>query len=325
MVEKSVVAKHNKLIEARYSLNLNEQKIILYAVSQLDHKNQKNFNTIDFTVEEFTRLIGTTKDRYIEIKKIIKNLMKKPVEIKLEDGELVANWVSSLKYVKGEGKIILEFSSQLKPYLLELGEKYKYYQLKNVINFKNKYAIRIYELLKQVEGMNPRQRTIPLGELREMLGIEKNKYKLFSNFDKFVLKPSKSELLKHSDICFEYEKIKDGKNIIAIKFKIEKNHSNIKHEEGLLYDEDEIQSIKRNSGLADTKLNDKQIIELYEIAIEKVLNRDISPFDYMRFNYEYSKSRATEKGLYKYLKGALEEDYRKVLLQITFGDILKEK
>lgn len=323
MVEKSVVAKHNKLIEARYSLNLNEQKIILYAVSQLDHKKQKDFNTIEFTVEEFTRLIGTTKDRYIEIKKIIKNLMKKPVEIKLEDGELVANWVSSLKYVKGEGKIILEFSSQLKPYLLELGEKYKYYQLKNVINFKNKYAIRIYELLKQVERMNPRERKIPLGELREMLGVEKSKYQLFSNFDKFVLKPSKSELLKHSDICFEYEKIKDGKNIVAIKFKVEKNHSNIKNEEDLLYTEDEIQNIKRNSDLSDTKFNNKQIIELYEIAVRKVGDREISPYHYIRLNYEYSKSRSSEKGLYKYLKGALEEDYAKALLQITFGDLLE--
>ena len=44
-MEKNLVVKHNDLIEAKYDLNLNELKIILYAVSKLDREKEK-FNLL---------------------------------------------------------------------------------------------------------------------------------------------------------------------------------------------------------------------------------------------------------------------------------------
>ena len=62
-----LVVKANKLIEARYNLSLNEQKVILYAVSKLDREKDK-FNILELETREFVKLLGTTSSRYVEIK-----------------------------------------------------------------------------------------------------------------------------------------------------------------------------------------------------------------------------------------------------------------
>ena len=47
--------------------------------------------------------------------------MSKSIEIPQADGGwLLANWISSAEYKKGEGIIALSFSPKLKPYLLQL-------------------------------------------------------------------------------------------------------------------------------------------------------------------------------------------------------------
>lgn len=75
-MEKNLVVKHNDLIEAKYDLNLNELKIILYAVSKLDREKEK-FNLLTLNIREFFNLLGTTQERYSEIREIIKELRKK--------------------------------------------------------------------------------------------------------------------------------------------------------------------------------------------------------------------------------------------------------
>ena len=315
MVENAMITKHNQLIEARYNLNLNEQKIILYAVSKLDSIHQKEFNVVEIDIKDFTSLINTNEHKYSEIKNIVKNLMKKQVEIDTKEGNLVANWVSSIQYKKNTSKVELEFSVKLKPYLLQLKSHYKSYKLKNVIRFKNKYAIRVYELLKQYENMKSKERTIKLDELKKMIGCEAQ-YNRFANFEQKVLIPSRSEILKHSDLCFEYEKIKDGRKIVAIKFKFEKNHSNIEKPTELEYmiengDFDEyITNLRKDMPfLAMEFLSNKQINELYEIACEKCTD---NPYRYIEINYFYTKGQEIKTTVFSYLKEALKEGYRKI-------------
>ena len=55
-MEKNLVVKHNDLIEAKYDLNLNELKIILYAVSKLDREKEK-FNLLTLNIREFFNLL----------------------------------------------------------------------------------------------------------------------------------------------------------------------------------------------------------------------------------------------------------------------------
>ena len=78
-----LVVKSNKLIEARYTLSLNEQKIVLYAVSKLDTTKDK-FNILELETREFMQLLNTSQFRYTEIRELVSNLMGKQVRIETD-------------------------------------------------------------------------------------------------------------------------------------------------------------------------------------------------------------------------------------------------
>lgn len=310
---KSLVVKHNKLVEARYDLNLNEQKIILYAVSRLD-KDREKFNILELDIRHFTKLIGTTCERYSEIKKIVTKLMTKQVQISTKNRDMVANWVSSIDYIKETGKIELEFSEKLVPYLLQLKEKFTAYELKNILHLKNKYSIRIYELLKQYEKIGTR--SFELKDFKKIIGCQ-GKHTRFNNFRHRVLDPVKKELKEFTDINFKYKKITKGRKVIGIKFTVDSNIDKTRELIDAIYNPKQIEEIKNKSGLGYEKFSKKQIIELYEIAVKKTGNIEIGPYEYIKLNYFNMCENEGVRNKFAWIKKALEEDYAKAAAQIS--------
>lgn len=311
-MENNLVVKHNDLIEARYELTLNEQRIILYSVSLLD-RGKKDFDIVKIKVSELIDLLDTTEKRYTEFKLIAENLISKTLVIKKEKSELVTSWLASMEYIENEGIIELEFSQKLIPYLLQLKEKFTRYELKNVLSLKNKHSIRIYELLKQYESIGKRK--FELEEFKKLLMIE-DQYKRIYDFERFVLNIAVNEINKYTDINIDFEKIKRGRKVIGLLFTIEpKNQKEQIYIEYLneLYD---IKDMKIKMGLKDENFSSKQIMDIYEKAVEKVGNEDIDIFEYVRLNYLHIKDKARNK--YRYLLKALEYDYATAVGQLRF-------
>src|SRR5690606_28297285 len=102
----------NHLVEARHNnpLSAREQKIILTMVSMIQPVDE-DFKDYRISIKEFSEMLGLEGSaKYTELKNITKNLMSKSIEIPQEDGGwLLANWVSSAEYKKGEGIIALSF------------------------------------------------------------------------------------------------------------------------------------------------------------------------------------------------------------------------
>ena len=68
-----VAVQSNTLIALdRYNWTLQEQKIFLLLVSKIDSIREENFRTIEFTVDEFAKLIGLKEKGsiYTELEKI---------------------------------------------------------------------------------------------------------------------------------------------------------------------------------------------------------------------------------------------------------------
>lgn len=322
MESKTLVVKSNELIEARYDLNLNEQKIILYAASKLD-KNKEKFNILEMDIREFTDLINTSEKRYTELRQVVRELRKKEIIIKLDknnsEKELITGWLSSIEY-KGNGKIELEFSAKLAPYLLQLQERFTKYELKNVLYLKNKYSIRIYELLKQYEKIGKRE--FELEEFKKIIGCE-GRHDRYNHFRERVLEPARKEITELTDILFDYESIADGRKVKGIKFtivtkgKLKKEEDTIDWRE--LYSPEEIENIKIKSGLINEEFNLNQLIELYTIATDR---SGEEPYEYIKINYNYMIEKGTVRNKFGWLKKALEEDYAKAYSQIAVGYIV---
>lgn len=308
----NLVVKHNDLIEARYNLTLNEQRVILYSVSMIN-REKENFETVKVKINELTNLLDTTEKRYTEFRTIAENLISKTLHIKKGNSELVTSWLSSMEYIKNEGIIELEFSRKLIPYLLQLKEKFTRYELENILYFKNKHSIRVYELMKQYEKIGKRE--ISLEDLRKCLGILENEYLRFSNFENRVLKTTKEEINGYTDININYEKIKTGRRITSILFKIESKDQERKIYIDFLNEFYNIKEMKIKMGLEDENFSTEQIMNLYEKAVEKAGNEDIDIFEYIRLNYLNIKDKA--RNSYSYLLKALDNDYASAIAQIN--------
>ena len=89
------------------------------------------------------------------------------------------------KYLRQEGAVLLCFDPKLKPYLLQLKGNFTCSRLDMLLNFKSQYTMRIYNLLKQYEGLGERQ--IEVDFLREILGLRENQYKRYNDFKKDIL------------------------------------------------------------------------------------------------------------------------------------------
>ncbi|MGR6001768.1 replication initiation protein [Bacillus cereus] len=111
----------------------------------------------------------------------------------------------------------MRFDPLLKPFLLELNNKFTSYRLGNIIKLKSVYSIRIYELLKQYEIV--KERTISLETLRYFIDAL-NIYPNYANFKQRILHSVQKEINSNTDISFEFKEIKKGKKVYKIKFYI---------------------------------------------------------------------------------------------------------
>jgi len=215
-----LVIKSNSIIEAKYKLNLTEQKIILFLVS-LIQKNDEVFKLWRIKISDLAEFLGmNSKSAYRELKNATFKMLDRKLRLKLENRELQLNWLASADYFNDKGFVELEISEKLKPFLLQLKENFTTYRLKEIISLKSVYSIRIYELLRQYTKIG--KRYFEITELKEKLGID-NKYPNYADVKKIIILPAQKELESKTDIAFDFEEKKEVRKVVGITFIIKEN------------------------------------------------------------------------------------------------------
>lgn len=213
-----IVTQANELVEARYSLPLGEQRLILTMLSRIQPSDD-DFKEYRISINEFAEFMGIDKNHvYVECKKTTAKLTTRGLTIQEPGRLLQTNWVSSADYVDGEGCVKLCFDPKLKPYLLQLKSNFTSCKLEMLLEFRSQYTMRIYTLLKQYEKLKYRE--IDLEQLRMILAISKEQYKLYGDFKNRILLSTQKELTEKADLYFEFEEIKYGRRVGAIRFHI---------------------------------------------------------------------------------------------------------
>jgi plasmid replication initiation protein len=218
------VVKSNEIIEARYRLDVLEQKFILYLVSLINPEDT-DFKNLQVRVSDFEGVMNVSGSKwgniYTVVRDIILSLNEKPLQIIKEDGtKLIINWISSAEIKPRTGIIHFEFSERLKPYLLQLKSRFTLYKLHNILRLNSAYSIRMYELLKSHQYKGGVVYNVE--DLKTLLGVS-DKYDDYRDFKKRVLTTAQQELSKKSDIYFDYDEQRDRRKIVALAFKIYEN------------------------------------------------------------------------------------------------------
>lgn len=231
MKKRNIIKQDYHLVNAKYKLNTSEIKFILTALSQID-TDDKDFSQYEIEVSDLEDRLQSEQNE-TRLKQFAKRLMSKPLEVPTNDGWIIFNWFSKIQYVKGQSKFIVRIDKDLKPYLLELKERFVKYNLTYILPLTSNYSIRIYQLLKEYEKLT--RRTFTVLELQDILQVP-NSLKRYDNFKRKVLYVAEKELIENCDIFFEFEEIKEGRKVNEILFRIKPNPSNILDKQPSLFD-----------------------------------------------------------------------------------------
>ncbi len=216
----TLVVKGNDFINARHQLTVAEMRIVLTMITQVG-RNDEDFKPYRIYIKDFVEAIGTShKGEYERAREITLNLMKRVMEIPKQKGYLQVSFLSSAEYVTGTGYVELSFDPKLKPYLLQLKERFTQYDIRNVLALQSFYSIRIYELLKQYVKLG--ERLMDVDELRELLKLP-DSYKHYASFKRRIILQAQKDLSRHTDLSFDFEEIKTGRKIARIRFVIRSN------------------------------------------------------------------------------------------------------
>ena len=212
-----LVVKSNELIRnVRYTLSEQEQKLIIYLISNRD-KNDIELKSVNINIREYCKITGikSTGGSVINyIKNGVKELADKSWWINT-DKEILFRWIDTVS-ITGEN-IIIKLSESLIPYVLDLKENFTKYQAIEALALKGKYTIRLFEVLKSYQWQG--KLIIKLDELRELINCI-DKYKAYKEFNRNVLKYSINEINNYTDLQVEYNTIKAGKKVDLIVFTI---------------------------------------------------------------------------------------------------------
>jgi plasmid replication initiation protein len=225
----------NHLIEARNKQPLTFlEKLIFAKMCTMIDPQDTDF--IDYTIyiRDIIDILGITDGggAYQNIVDAAKKLKSRDITIVVKDKEsgreeiLDTNLVIGVKRAKmtkddRDLYVKLSFHPDLKPYLLQLKSNFTLLDIRNFVRLHSGSTMRIYELLKQYENTNSKQREISLDTLKNMLGVT-NKYPMYGNFKQKILEEALRRINESTDINFSYDEIKDGRKVSAIRFKITK-------------------------------------------------------------------------------------------------------
>ena len=174
------------------------------------------------TAKEFSEVFNTDIDNsYKSLHKACKKLMK--TSILLEKIELNEIWeinvCSTAKYNKKEGRITVEFTDRIMPYLSQVKQKFVLYNLKEIANFGSLYTTRLYELIQEFKDTGYMVKSV--AQLREIFAVGSG-FKLYGDFKRYTFEHACQEINDNYKMNLGFEEIKEGRKIIAVKFVFKK-------------------------------------------------------------------------------------------------------
>lgn len=225
-----IIRKSNKLVEARYKFDIWETRVFVKMLTMIS-PGDVDFHEYKISIGEVIRDfdLNSNGENYQMIKESAKKLLTKVITIERDTAQGIMEFVSpliagmdSFKTSQAENYLMVSFHPKMKPYLLELRDRYLVYDVRNIAKLTSVNSIRIYELLKQYEKIGTR--TFTLDELKHILGVQPDEYQLYGHFkDKVILKAQR-DLSAETDIEFAYHEVKEGRRVVQLVFQIYQNN-----------------------------------------------------------------------------------------------------
>lgn len=196
-------------------------RLVIMQVSQYDD----DLMEYEVTIPEIANYFGitTTQTLYDDIFDICDKLTSKKIAIRTESTKnpwSFQPWMAEASY---DGSVVkLALNKRIKHYVMEFNELFTQYEMKDILQLRSYYALRIYEILKmKYTSCRKKKKTFDftIEELREMTSTE-NKHIQIGHFRKKVIEIAKREINEKTDINITTEILKSSRKYIGVRFTV---------------------------------------------------------------------------------------------------------
>lgn len=220
------VEKRNDLNEIR-TKHMTMQQLRFFAI-YLSRINARDESTrrVRFPLADFQKIMGLGRLNIANLKAATDGLLCQIVHLPNKNGgyksfQLFKECTVD-KAPDGEWFVEIDAHDKALPMFFDFKEKYFTYDVGNVLRLGSSNQMRMYEILKQRQTLR-QPVIIQLQELRELLGLDDDKYTRYQDFRVRILDKAQKELAEQTDIKFTYEPVKKGRKIAALAFNIQRN------------------------------------------------------------------------------------------------------
>ena len=311
-MKKELIVKDNALINASYSLELTEQRIILLAILKARENRTPHNQELIVTAQSYITAFNVHRNTaYKTLKTACDNLFDRRFSYqrysdKGKVEQVKSRWVQSVVYAESDSYIKIKFADEVLPLITMLEKHFTSYELQQVASLKSIHAIRLYELLIQYRTVGKLE--ISLSDLRLKLGIADGKYPTMNNFKARVLDVGIQQINEHSDLTAKYEQVKQGRTIIGFKF-LFKQKAKDKATAQQIKRDDETGDLFSVNGMSDAQLariaRNKQFMADYNHLISPQSNTNNDMNEWVRVMVAKMKTDIklfSKKPLNDYLK-----------------------
>lgn len=215
-----IVKKSNALARARWSAeSVWEPRLVALLASKV-RADDTDFHIYEIPI---TELMGkaeknTSGKTYQEVTSVIDKIMSRIITIRDDVGRgwTKYNVFSRCRYRPEDGILELRFDPDLKPHYLNLKKNFAKWNLLEFLMLPSVYSQRLFEFLKSWDDKP--ETTIPIADLHEMLNTPESFRKDFRNFRLRVLEKAHKDITKSTELFYEWEPIKQGRAVIAVRF-----------------------------------------------------------------------------------------------------------
>lgn len=233
-----LIVKDNALVQASYTLDTVEQRLILLAIAEAREtgKGITENSVLEVHASNYINTFYVEKHTaYKVLKEASKSLFDRYVTYHDQnpktgkDRSFHCRWVDKIGYEAQSGTIFLRFTQDIVPLITRLEENFTKYELQQVAKLTSSYAIRLYELLIQWRS-NGKTPVFDLNEFKQQLGVGVDQYKTMSNFKANVLDFALQQVNDLTDITAKYTQHKKGRSISGFQFTFKQKKSSTQQE-----------------------------------------------------------------------------------------------
>ena len=213
----------NQLIEACYSMTLNEKRLLLYGISRINPSSfpdaSKPFK-FEIDAREWQEQFGG-ENPYLMLKRASEKLIDRRLTLhsKVSNSKRpdksIMNWFDTVDYWDNQSRIVVTFTRGVQVRLAGMLEQFTTIDLLAVSQLNSTHAVRLYELLSQFKSTGYRVMTIDdFRFAMDCVDTQKTTKKLKAQ----VLNPAVKQLNEKSDLFCIVTDIKEGRTITGFQF-----------------------------------------------------------------------------------------------------------